>query len=448
MSAWTNAARNGIGLVLAAALVVGPARPASSASTSVDCGRPDTLCVDVVAGETQEFSNIQDAVDKARKGRTVVVFPGDYDGFRVTRRGTAKKRITVTALPGARITGPEAGSEEGIYLARTSYVTVEGFEIDARGMKRGIGSHDSSANKPSLGLEVLNNTVYGANQTNIYLSHARDALIGGNVAYDSVEAHGIYLTNAGSDDTVLRGNDCFNNYLNGIHFNGDARFGGDGAHTGLLIEANLLHDNGQNGLDMDGVRQSTLRNNVIYRNFRHGLRAFAIDAAAGPADLVIANNSFSANGGWAVKLTEDDGGHTIFNNVLLSDVGSVAVEHADFDSDNNIVRNAFSLDGEATVIKLSGWRAAGHGGASRKSTDAKVYRRPPARDYRLKAGSPAIDSGVLALRGVAAPETDIDGVVRPQGASVDAGAYELASTRTVTRSEPSSESSNTPRRAP
>ncbi len=83
---------------------------------------------------------------------------------------------------------------------------------------------------------------------------------------------------------------------------------------------------------------------------RHGLRAFAIDSAAGPADLVIANNSFSANGGWAVKLTQDDGGHTIFNNVLLSDVGSVAVEHAVFGSDSNIVGNVFSLDGETTVI--------------------------------------------------------------------------------------------------
>ena len=279
MSAWTNAPKNGLRLALAAALVAVPARPASSVSTSVDCSRADTLCVDVVAGDTQEFTTIQDAVDRARRGRTVVVFPGDYDGFRVTRRGTARKRITIMAMPGARITGTEAGSEEGIYLARTSYVTVQGFEIDARAMKRGIGSHDSSANKPSRGLEILDNTVYGANQTNIYLSHARDALIGGNVAYDSVEAHGIYLTNAGSDDTVLRGNDCFDNHLNGIHFNGDARFGGDGVHTGLLIEANLLHDNGQNGLDMDGVRQSTLRNNVIYSErppwpacFRHRRR--------------------------------------------------------------------------------------------------------------------------------------------------------------------------------
>ncbi len=440
MSACTSAPRNGLRLALAVVLVAALARPAALVATSVDCGRADTLCVDVVAGDTQEFSTIQDAVDKARKGRTVVVFPGDYDGFRVTRRGTSKKRITIVGMPGARITGTEAESNEGIYLSRTSYVTIEGFEIDARGMKRGIGSHDSSANKPSRGLEILNNTVYGADQTNIYLSHARDALIEGNVAYDSVDAHGIYLTNAGSDDTVLRGNDCYDNHLNGIHFNGDARFGGDGVHTGLVIEANLLHDNGQNGLDMDGVRESTLRNNVIYRNVRHGLRAFAIDSAAGPADLVIVNNSFSANGGWAVKLTQDDGGHTLFNNVLLSDVGSVAVEHAGFSSNYNIVGNVFSLDGEATVIPLANWRAAGHGGASKKSTDKKVYRRARRRDYRLKAGSPAIDSGVLALQGIVAPVTDITGTARPNGAGIDAGAYEHASARSAPDGDPGSAS--------
>ncbi len=149
MSACTSAPTHGLRLALALALVATSARAYSLAAESVNCGRTDTLCVDVVAGETQEFTTIQDAVNKARRGRTVVVFPGDYDGFRVTKRGTAKKRITIVGMPGARITGTEAKSDEGVYLSRTSYVTIEGFEIDARGMKRGIGSHDSSAASPS-----------------------------------------------------------------------------------------------------------------------------------------------------------------------------------------------------------------------------------------------------------------------------------------------------------
>ena len=44
-----------------------------------------------------------------------------------------------------------------------------------------------------------------------------------------------------------------------------------------------------------------------------------------------------------------------------------------------------------------------------------------APDFRLQPGSPGIDSGTLE----GAPETDIDGNVRPCGAGVDMGAFEM-----------------------
>jgi len=45
----------------------------------------------------------------------------------------------------------------------------------------------------------------------------------------------------------------------------------------------------------------------------------------------------------------------------------------------------------------------------------------PAADYHLVEGSPAIDAG----SSMAAPADDFDGVLRPQGAGYDIGAYEL-----------------------
>jgi len=47
-----------------------------------------------------------------------------------------------------------------------------------------------------------------------------------------------------------------------------------------------------------------------------------------------------------------------------------------------------------------------------------------AGDFHLQDGSPCIDSGTTA----GAPDTDIEGIARPQGAGVDMGAYERANT--------------------
>ena len=398
--------------------------PASVAREVVDCGRADTLCVDVVDGSRQEFSTIQAAVKRARAGDTVVVFPGDYAGFRVSRSGTAKRRITVSGRPGTRITSSERRSDDGIYLRRASFVTIRGFEIVANEMRHGIGAHDARANRPMRGLEILDNVVVGAWTSGIYMSHVADSLIAGNTSSGAQEEHGIYLANAGSDNTVLRGNTCYGNAINGIHFNGDARYGGDGVHTGLVVDGNVLFDNGANGFDADGVRSSSFVNNVVYDNGRHGLRVFAIDAAAGPADLLIANNTFVDNRGWAIKLTQDDGGHTIFNNIMLSSAGSLAVD-SDLVADYN-VGTTYSLDGEATVIDLAAWRAAGHGANSFRASRKKLFTKPNKADFTLKASSPAVDAGATSLAGQDAPGQDINGARRPRGDAVDLGAYERA----------------------
>jgi len=395
---------------------------ASGAREAVDCGRSDTLCVAAVDGDRQEFSTIQAAVKRARAGDTVVVFPGDYAGFRVRRSGTANRRIVISGRPGARITSPERLSDDGIYLRRASFVTIRGFEVVAHDMRYGIAGHDARAKKPMRGVEILDNVVVGAWSSGIYMSHVADSLIEGNTSSGAQEEHGIYLANAGSDNTVLRGNTCYDNAINGIHFNGDARYGGDGVHTGLVVDGNVLFDNEANGFDVDGVRSSSFVNNVVYDNGRHALRVFAIDAAAGPADLVIVNNTFVDNRGWAIKLTQDDGGHTIFNNIMLSRAGSLAVE-SDLVADYN-VGTMYSLDGGDTVMGLAGWQASGNGANSFAASRNKLFTKPNRGDFTLKAGSPAIDAGVANLAGQGAPRRDINGERRPQGDAVDLGAYE------------------------
>jgi hypothetical protein len=205
--------------------------------------------------------------------------------------------------------------------------------------------------------------------------------------------------------------------------------GGDGLHRGLIIENNIVHGNTANGLDMDGVQDSLVRNNLIYGNGRNALRVFQIDAAAGPKNLKIVNNTLLAThgGGWALKMSQDLGGHTIFNNILLSDndsTGSISVSSLDFASNNNALTGRLSFDGETSVAGLNAWQAAGFDTGSFATTPAELFVSTASADYRLTAGAPAIDAGRAALNDIPAPLTDLVGAPRPQGLAFDLGAYE------------------------
>ena len=50
----------------------------------------------------------------------------------------------------------------------------------------------------------------------------------------------------------------------GIHINGDISEGGVGLVTHALIEGNRIYNNGQNGINADGLQSSVIQNNLIY----------------------------------------------------------------------------------------------------------------------------------------------------------------------------------------
>lgn len=388
------------------------------------CSAAGTLCV----GSGLSYATIQAAVNAAQAGDTVVVHDGTYAGFSVSRSGTAARRLVIRAAgSGANITTANA-SGEGITLSNASYVSIEGFSVT--GMRvYGLATHNASPASPMRGLVIRNNTVRDSGSSNIYLSQVADSLIEGNSASGSKASHGIYLANAGSDNTVLRGNRCFGNFKNGIHLNGDSSVGGDGLHSGINLDGNIIYANVANGLDIDGMQDSTIQNNLIYGNGRNAVRVFQIDASAGPRNLRIVNNTLAvpAGGGWAVKLTEDAGGHVIFNNILWAEsgaTGSLALVNTSFASDRNIVVNRLSIDGDLSVIGLTAWQAFGKDATSLLSSADALFVNPAAANYQLKASSPARGIGLASLAGVATPGNDVLGVARPQGTAPDVGAYQ------------------------
>jgi parallel beta-helix repeat protein len=398
---------------------------------SVDCGEAAVLCVDDTAGPDQEFATLQEAADVVAPGEVVLVFDGSYAGFDLSTSGTASDRVVVRALGTGAVIDTDGPSGYGVWLRNVSYVTIEGLRIV--GMSgRGVAHREASPTDPSVGLIIRGNTVQDAGAEGMYLSEVADSLIEGNVISNSGTSgadrtHGIYLANAGSDGTILRGNHIWGSGTAGIHFNGDLSIGGDGIISGLVVEENILHDNGQNGLNMDGVQDSLVQNNLIYGNVSNGLRAYAIDGAEGPRGLVIVNNTFHvpAGAGWCVRITEDLGGSVVFNNILMNDGnnGSIALDDtAGFASANNAVVDTFTPDRDDSYLSLSEWQGLGYDAGSFVTTPSALFTNAAAGDYTLLSNAPALDTGLTTFTSQSAPTTDLTGA--PRDATPDIGSYE------------------------
>lgn len=408
----------------------------TAAATAGNCADPNILCVDDTPGPTQEYATIQAAVSAAQAGQTVLVYDGNYAGFRVDRSGNPSAPIVVRAQGSNALINSDGPTGDGIRLENVSHVTIDGFAIQ-NVSQRCIAARGATATAPMTGNVISNNRCTNAGVECFYLSQFGNARIENNVITGcgvggTQRQHGLYLANAGSDNTVVRGNrisGANKPESNGMHFNGDASIGGDGMIGGLTIENNIVFNNAQSGFNMDGVEDSTVRNNLVYGNGRHALRAYRIDAQAGPRNLRIVNNSFvGGSNGWAVKLSEDRGGHVLFNNILLGGSGSLSVAHTNVTSNNNIVDDRLSPNDEASILSLAQWTAStGQDGSSRVSNAAALFANTGTGDYRLKTTapiSPAIDAGRVTLGNITAPSTDSAGATRPQGNAHDAGAYE------------------------
>ncbi len=385
---------------------------AISFAANYDCSDSETLCV------PSEFSDIQAAVDVVRAGQTVLVANGTYRGFRVTTSGTSTQQITIKAEEDVLINQPNPYPGNGISLHNVNYVTIDGFTVDGNSFNpdriynydyAGIAARRASPDNPMRGIKILNNTVKNAIPANLELGNLSHSLIEGNISYNAQAALrsggafagiGLYLANSGSDNTIIRNNHFYNNASYGIHINGDQHVsGGDGLVTGLLIEGNILKNNGKNGISMDGVQESIIQNNLFIGNGKHSIRGFRIDASEGSKNLVIVNNTMVGNES-ALKISEDLGGHIIFNNIMV-------------DNDNGIMLDSSNYTGSSNMVN--------------SANPSDLFVDHNRGDYRLRLGSQAIDTGRSTFSGESAPTLDLSGGIRPQGGGYDLGAFEYGS---------------------
>jgi hypothetical protein len=380
------------------------------------------------------WATLQHAANVVGPGDRVTVRPGDYKGFYLDASGMAAAPIEFFAEPGVLINVPTdgAGNRDGINLENASHVIIDGFAVT--GMPRagvrtvGVDGDTFASHVTIRNVKASNNGVWG-----ILTGFVNDLTIENNETSGSIEEHGIYVSNSG-DRPIIRNNKSWNNRANGIHMNGDASLGGDGVITGAVVSGNTIWNNGLgggSGINMDGVQDSLVVNNLIYDAHASGVSLYQIDGG-GPSsgNMVVNNTIHQATGGrWALNIQDGAVNTTLLNNILLSQHsfrGAIDISPDSLpglQSDYNAVISRFTTNSASTILNLPEWQAqTGQDAHSLVATPAELFENWSAGDYQLTAGSPAINAGANASPAV--PEVDLLGKLRSDGA-VDIGAIEF-----------------------
>jgi len=388
----------------------------------------------------QPWRTLQFAAEEVGPGDLVTVRTGNYAGFHLETSGTAAMPIEFFAEPGVLINQPNpVRTQHGINLENASHVVVDGFAVT--GMQRaGVRSVGVDGDTFASHVTIRNVHSYNNGYWGILTGFVNDVLIEDNTTSGSAVEHGIYVSNSG-DRPVIRNNTVFDNRGNGIHMNGDESLGGDGIISDAVVSGNVIYNNaklnaqgqpgGGSGINMDGVQDSRIENNLLYNNHASGISLYSIDGAEGSTGNVVVNNSVyqAADARWALNIQQGSTGNTVRNNILLSlsdSRGAIDISQNSlpgFTSDYNVVISRFTTNGGGSNQTLSQWRTStGQDMNSIIATAAQLFVNPVGvgGDYHLLATAAARDAGTSLL----APAFDLDRAPRPVGAAFDIGAYE------------------------
>lgn len=375
------------------------------------------------------FETLQTAANIVTAGDTVFVTDGTYTGFDIRNvNGTAANPIVFKTL-GNNVLINQSGPirNDGINVENADYVVIDGFIVnDMTGNGNGIRLVLSD-------FCVVRNCATDNNaERGIFTGFTDDVLIENNICTNSIDEHGIYVSNS-SDRPIIRYNECYGNNNIGIHMNGDLSAGGDGIISDAQVYGNIIHDNNlAAGINMDGLENPLVYNNLIFNNHSaQGIALFQGDGAIATNGAKIFNNTIivPSDGRWGILVNTGSNVNTeIYNNIILnfhSFRGCITVESTtNFTSDYNIVHDKMSASGDGSTIPLSSWQALGLGLNSQLAnvwTD--IFEDPNNDDYHLKTGSQAIDVGTSLVNTIVM--TDIENNPRPSGTNYDIGAYEV-----------------------
>lgn len=387
------------------------------------------------------FVTIQTAADLTAPGDTVFVMNGLYttsadDYVAVLRNsGTPDNWIVLMALPGHT---PKIEFDWWVAIGTegASYIEIQGFEIEGNNDNITLAQAMSAANDgnnpifagtgismdsgpdgtPSSFIRIINNTIYKCGGTGIGCVHGDYLHVEGNTIfecgwYSPYEESGISFYQLEDIDNNTGIKNIIRNNISHSNFN----FIPD-INSGLFTDGNgiIIDDsrNTQNNSQIPPYQGTTLiENNVLYNNGGGGLVIFK-------SDNIYAGNNTCYQNGQHPEMTSAEistnyaSNALIYNNILIPGPD----ERANFFNMVDGVDYDYNLIYDADIIA---WQGA-NDVVGQDPLFKNATTNPDQADFRLTAGSPAID----AAFGDFSAATDILGVPRPQGMGYDIGAYE------------------------
>ncbi len=336
--------------------------------------------------EAIPFRTIQAAVTKqGGPGTTIFVKPGIYSGASLTgKSGAAGSELVVQAL------GSPVSVTGEFIAAGSAYIRIEGFEIQGRVFLRGGHHITIRANRiiadggtldsfhgiqvamgpdgvtPAYSLLIERNNVFGEEISNaIYFDEGHDSVIQDNVCQgDSLgqavvriedSSRNIFRRNllhhGGDSGLEMARSDSNEITLNQSWANRDHGIGLVGGNNNVF-DSNVSYGNAHDGFSLEGGAKRSRVHNCIFANNGLGAPNF---------DFYVADSSY-------VGLVSDD--NIIWNSTAQNPVKYRGVQYA-------------------TVAAYS----AASGLDTRTIQANPLFVAPGVGDFRLQAGSPAIDSG-------------------------------------------------------
>lgn len=283
---------------------------------TVNAASAEQIKVDIKGGA--DYANIQDAVDNAENGDTILVSSGTY----IENVDINKQLSIISESRNPDDTIVQAGEQDGyIFKVSANNVTISGFSIKGRGFDVEHVSIESSIYFYGGQNLTINNNKLSNNKVAIFILGANNNKIKNNRIFNNKV---IGITIKDSNNNMLINNNVsnngdqgiylynsHNNTLNSIIANSNQMFGirFQGCTNNKLINSTTSFNK------MDGIylqspsKNNILNNNIVKSNNRVGIHIFHSN------NNTLINNTISSNNDYGINL-KNSNYNFIYNNYI------------------------------------------------------------------------------------------------------------------------------------